>query len=312
VLALARIAVLVERAAVEACERVIVPRKVPRHPVEQHADAERVQVRDELAELVLIAVAARGREVPRALITPRIVERVLGDRQQLHVREAEVADVRAELAPELAVAQELARRTAAPRSEMHFVDRHRLAQPIARVAPRHPVVVAPTETRALARDAGSGGPVLEPHAVRVALEPELMPVAREDLVLVELARLEVRDEQLPDARIAAHAHRVIASVPVVERPDHADALGIGGPDRESEALHAGNRELLCAEKPVRMKVIAPGETPQVVDFDVRCERVRIVALMPGVVVRLPADPVRRRHEPSRADPLEQRGVADAR
>ena len=130
-LALLRVAVLVERRAVEARERVRVLRKVPRHPVEQHADAVRMQLRDELAQFVRRAVAARRREVAGALIAPRIVERMLGDRQQLDVREAEIRDVRAELLGDLAVAQESASRAAAPGAEVNLVDRHRLAQPVA-------------------------------------------------------------------------------------------------------------------------------------------------------------------------------------
>ena len=113
VLAFLRIGVLVQRGAVEARERVVVLREVTGDPVEQHADALPVQLGDELAQLVGRAVPARRREVARALIAPRVVERMLRDRQQLDVREAEILDVRGELARELAIAQEIAGRVCA-------------------------------------------------------------------------------------------------------------------------------------------------------------------------------------------------------
>jgi hypothetical protein len=71
----------------------------------------------------------------------------------------------------------------------------------------------------------------------VGLERQELAVAPDDLVFVELARLEPGDEQLPDADAVAQAHRVGAPVPVVERADHADAPGIGRPHGEG---HAGN------------------------------------------------------------------------
>src|SRR6187200_1589181 len=113
-LALLRIAVFVERSPIEARERMAVLREMPRDPVEQHANAELMQLRHELAELVRQAVAPRRREVARALIAPGLVERVLRDRQELHVRKAEVRDVGSELTRDLAVVQELAGRAAPP------------------------------------------------------------------------------------------------------------------------------------------------------------------------------------------------------
>src|SRR5713226_1047457 len=59
----------------------------------------------------------------------------------------------------------------------------------------------------------------------------------EDLVFVDVVRLESRDEDLPDAGPLAQAHRVAPAVPVVEIADHADAPRIGRPYREGEAQH---------------------------------------------------------------------------
>ena len=87
VLAEPRVFVLVQRGSVEAAKREIVLGEVRGHPVEQHADAGAVACVDEKAEVVRRAVARRGREVARHLISPRARERVLRHRQQLDVRE---------------------------------------------------------------------------------------------------------------------------------------------------------------------------------------------------------------------------------
>ena len=102
-----RVGVLVQRRAVEAGERPLVAREVRRHPVEDHADPLPVQRVDERAEVVGRAEARRRREEARHLVAPRAAERVLHHRHQLDVREAEVADVAAEVLGELGVAEAL-------------------------------------------------------------------------------------------------------------------------------------------------------------------------------------------------------------
>ena len=144
VLAAGRVRVLVERRAVEAGQRELVLREVRGHPVDDHADAGLVQPVDEEPEAVGVA-EPRGRgEVRRDLVAPRAAERVLHDRHELDVGEAEVGEVRHELVGELGVASRPRRRVLAPGAEVHLVDRHRLAQAgVRRAALVHPVVVAP-------------------------------------------------------------------------------------------------------------------------------------------------------------------------
>ena len=102
-----------------------------------------VQHVDEIHEILRRAVARGRREVAGRLVAPRAVERMLGDRHQLDVREALLA----------ARSRRAARRfrdnvgsrlpLAAPRAEMHLVDRDRRVERVAGAARRHPRVVAP-------------------------------------------------------------------------------------------------------------------------------------------------------------------------
>ena len=106
--AAARVGVLVERQAVEAGQRPLVGGEVPRHPVEQHADAGPVQLVDEVAEVVGPPPARARRVVAGDVVAPRRHVGVLHDGQELDVGEAEVAHVVDEVLGETAVAEVLA------------------------------------------------------------------------------------------------------------------------------------------------------------------------------------------------------------
>ena len=148
-----RVGVLVQRGAVEARQRPLVAREMGRHPVEQHADPVRVQVVDEVAEVVGRAERRERRVVAGHLIAPRARVRVVHDGQQLDVGEAEVAHVRRQLIRELAPPEALP-----PGRRVHLVDRHRpferlLLAPRRRSSPR-PATCAPTGRRPTRSSAG--------------------------------------------------------------------------------------------------------------------------------------------------------------
>ena len=120
-LAAPRVGVLVQRRAVEAGQRPLVLREVRGHPVDDDADAGLVQRVDQVAEVVGGAEARRRRVVRRDLVAPGAAERVLGDRHQLDVGEAQVLHVVDEL-------RRRARGSASPcrhDAEVHLVDAHR-------------------------------------------------------------------------------------------------------------------------------------------------------------------------------------------
>ena len=123
--AAARIGVLVESRAVEAAEAVRIDGKVRRHPVEDDADAGGVRAVDEAGEAGRIAEAGGRREQAGRLVAPGRVERVLGDRQELDMGEAEIRDIGDQLVGELVIGEEAAVGAAPPRAEMDLVDRHR-------------------------------------------------------------------------------------------------------------------------------------------------------------------------------------------
>ena len=106
-LAPARVRVLVQGRAVKPRQRVGIPGKVGRHPVQDDADAALVQVIDKVAEVVGAAKTLGRGEIPGGLVTPGIVQGMLGDRQQFHMGEAQLRHIVRQLVRHIPEVQKL-------------------------------------------------------------------------------------------------------------------------------------------------------------------------------------------------------------
>ena len=105
---LLRIVVFEKRRAIEVGERPVVGRKVPGHPVEEHADAGLMQAVDQKTQVIGAAEARTRREETSALIAPGLVERMLHDRHEFNVRIALLKKIGHQPLGQLAVAVETA------------------------------------------------------------------------------------------------------------------------------------------------------------------------------------------------------------
>ena len=229
VLAAQRVGILVQRGAVEASEREIVLREVSGHPVHDDADAGTVELVHQVLEVVRIAESGVHGVVAGHLISPRARERVLGQRHELDMREAFLGHVVHELVRQLAVVAD----ALLPAAGMDLVDADRAGVRVGVPAVVHPCLVVPFVVRFDDDGAGRRRNLVGAFH-RVGLHLPLV-VRVEQLVLVDLARLDAGDEDLPDARGTELAHGVAAAVPGVEVADHADRVRVGRPDGERGA-----------------------------------------------------------------------------
>lgn len=62
--ALARVFMLIKRAAVKACQAPDIGRKMGRHPIEKHADTARMAAVDEIGQILRRAIAPGGENRP--------------------------------------------------------------------------------------------------------------------------------------------------------------------------------------------------------------------------------------------------------
>ena len=217
---------------------MLVRREVRRHPVQDHADAGLVQVVDEVHQVLRAAVTGRRREVAGGLVAPGTVERVLHDRQQFDVGEAERLHVGREQRRQLAVGQRAVTflHLAPPRTQVHLVHCHRRVERIGASAPGHPVVIVP---HVVQRPHARGGAWrrLAAHGERIGLVHPVAVVTRDDVELVLGADRRAGDEAFPDAGlVVAGLQRMGVRVPVVEIADHRRPRGVGRPQREAHAL----------------------------------------------------------------------------
>lgn len=196
------------------------------------------------------------------------------------MRVGELLEVGDELAGDLAVAE-----AGTPGSEVHLVHAHGGVVRVARGPLLEPGGVVPLiaarldARRGRRRDLGHAG-----HGVGL-LDP--LPDLREDLELVRDARLDARDEELPDAVPVEAAHRVLHAVPAVEAADDADGPGVRRPDREGDApvrlRDAPVLPVVCAEDVPEALVAALAEEVEVEVAHGREEAVGVVA-RPGAAV----------------------------
>ena len=301
-LAALRIGVLVERRAVEAAQGEVVGREVRRHPVDDHADAGVVQRVDHGGKVVGVPEPGRRCVVAGDLVAPRAVERVLGHRQQLDVREAEAAAMLDELLGRLSVPEPRPVGVAHPRAEVDLVGRHRRPIRIGLGSPAHPVVIGPCIDRWIPDARRRLRSDLHGEGERIGLQAQLAVVA-EHLELVELADADAGDEDLPDARCAHRAHRHQAAVPAIEVADDAHAARVRRPHREAHARDPLVRPRVCTEHVIETLVRALRDQVQVDLAERRREPIRVVEL-PGVAIgKAEPDPIRElpgpqlRHEP---------------
>ncbi len=312
VLAQARVLVFVERRPIEARQGMTVFRKVGWHPVHDHADAIAVAVVHEVAEVVGIPEAARGRIVARGLVAPGRVVREFRDGQQLEVGKAHPADVFHKPVGQLAVVEETAFGIPLPGAQMDFVHGHGLVLPVVSEPLFHPRLVFPEVGGRGGHDGGGARSQFELLSVGIGLGEDLAGVAVPDLEFVEGACAEIGNEELPDACPRADPHGMAAPVPAVEIPHDADALGVGSPHRKQHPGHAIHPVLPRAQAAVGVPVLALAEEMQVEVGELRQEGVGIMSQALVMAAIDPDQPVMERQIASIAPPFEQVAFAHSR
>jgi hypothetical protein len=115
----------IQGGAVEMGEDVNIGWTMCRHPVENHADSQRMRAIDKAGEAVGIAKALAWREQADRLVAPGRIERMFRDGQQLDMGKAQISNIREQALREFIIGEEIAIFAALPGPEMNLIDRHR-------------------------------------------------------------------------------------------------------------------------------------------------------------------------------------------
>ena len=239
--------IFVERLTVELIKSVRVLREMRRHPVEYHADSQRVEPVYEILEIVWRAVARGRRVITADLIAPRAVERVLHYRQQLDVGISHLLCVWSELVCDFAIIKVVLSALRGlvvpglPRAEVNLVYVERGAEEFARCpraairdcfhASSAPERVGPFELSRLIylrRGAAQG---LGAERVGVGFEKAAPLIGDAIFIIFAVERILARQLVFPHAHVG-DAGEGITRPPVVEVADQLDALRVRRPDAE--------------------------------------------------------------------------------
>src|SRR5262249_44171331 len=163
-----------------------------------------------------------------------------------------------------------------PRAEVHLVDAHRSTQPVPARTPVHPGLIAPLIGCCHRHSRRGTGPPLELASIRVGLDQDLAAVSIADLVFVQLATAQTRDEQLPHPARPVDAHRMYTPIPSIEIANHANALGIRRPYAKADTIHAVALFQMGSERAPRLSQPTLIEEVQIVAAQRRDEPIRIV------------------------------------
>ncbi len=230
-----RVAVLIQRTAVELVKPVAVLGKMPGHPIENNAYAAGVHFVYEIRKILGRAEPARRREISRNLISPRPVERVLRDAHKLQMRITELFEVFAHFVGELAVIECIPVRVPPPRRYMRLVNADRLIVRLALVfdifgvRPLEMLDVHDLSVRSLE------GLAVERKRVALIYRIGKAVFYIEFVVIVQL---DAAYGRLPNTRLGDFGHAAGVDVPTVEIADYGNRGGAGGPYAENRGFRS--------------------------------------------------------------------------
>ena len=156
---------------------------------------------------------------------------MLRQRHELHVRETFLLHVGDQLVGELAVVFHVL----APAGGIYLVDADRAVMRVFGRALGQPIGVIPL-MGGLYHDGSGTRWNLMGAFHRIGLHGPLI-VGVEDLILIDFASADARDEQFPDAGGSEFTHGVGAAIPAVEVADHTHCVGVRCPHGERGADH---------------------------------------------------------------------------
>ena len=168
--ALAGILMLVKGSAVEIGQRPVVTRKMGGHPVGDHANAGFVQCIDQELKILRCAKTAGGGKKTGHLISPRGIERMLGDWQEFSVGKSHFLEILSHAPGDLTVGERFVFVLLHPRTHVDFINAHGALEWIALAAFFKPSFVSPVEIAVIPDNGGVLGRTFKEKPVRVGFE----------------------------------------------------------------------------------------------------------------------------------------------
>ena len=162
---------------------------------------------------------------------------------------------------------------------MNLIKRHGSVEVLPLGSIRDPGLIGPDERFVRGDDRGGARRGLAFAGHGISLLREQSSVGTKKLVFVERAWSDARNEQLPDARLAAQTHRMSSAVPGVEVADNGHAARVGRPDGKADALDAADRHRLSPEAASELVMRTLGDQMQIEFAQQKAEAVWVFRLL---------------------------------
>ena len=146
---------------------------------------------------------------------------------------------------------------------MNLVKRHGSVEVLPLGSIRDPRPVGPDEGFVRGDDRAGARRGFAVAGYGISLLREQHSVGTEELVFVERSWSDPWNEQLPDARLPAQAHRMSSAIPGVEVADNGHAARVGRPDGKAYALDTADRHRLGPEAACELVMRALGDQMQI-------------------------------------------------
>ena len=245
--------VLIERRTVKVRRTEGILREARAGPFHDNADPLPVQCVHHGPELVRSTVPGGGRIETGALVSQRLVQRMLHQRQQLDMGIVHFCRVIRKLLPELRI-----RHSAVPSAGISLESRERHLFRRVLLPRLHPGFIGPAESvRCRYHGSGARSQFGFP-GVGICLQADL-PVRPLDLILVEFPGLHAGKKDLEHAAFIKLPHLMTSSVPSVEGPDYRDPHGAGCPDSKTDSGNPPELHRPGSHPPAYIRRIACGE-----------------------------------------------------
>src|ERR1700733_6086269 len=189
--------------SIEVAERGLVLRKMRGNPIQNYADSPLMKIVHEVHEVGRCPKPAGWSEVAGCLVSPRTIEGMFHDREELNVRKSGVMDIVGKKRGKVAIGQPAItfRRYSLPRAEMHFVDRHGRIQRVVFRPARHPRFVVPSIGTEIPYARCRLRSNLGGESVRISFVNPIVAKARFQVIFVNGPLSDIGHESFPNARL---------------------------------------------------------------------------------------------------------------
>ena len=226
---LSGILMLIQTGSVKSGKPIGIPRKMRRHPVENHTDPRPVHLIHKVHEIFRRTVTRGRRIIADHLIAPGFVQRMLHHRHQLNMGISHLFHIINYFRRKFPVTVKLSAVGGLLKgAKIQLVNAHGLIFRLRRRTLLKPLAVLPRKTIDIPNNRGALRSKLRSEAIGICLQ-KYQPAFHFNFIFIAFPLFHIRNEYLKNSGIPKPSHLMGSAVPAVKIAYHADTQGIWRP-----------------------------------------------------------------------------------